>query len=89
MIADIKPKTIIAGVAVAVISALVVDAVKRSRTKNKAVANTDEPQFKNWTGDNQFFETDGDTHVENNLHLRMIPLDKNNTPYKCKCKDHA
>jgi hypothetical protein len=67
------------GFAAGVAAPLVVDAIKEYRKKQKAASQPQVPSntdhsFVAWTGDDNFFEIEGDRNVATNPHMRLVPL---------------
>lgn len=72
-------KTIITGLAVGIAAPLIVEYIKKRIKKAEAAkapkieSNTDH-SFSQWVGDDKMFELEGDTSVNGNPHMSLVPL---------------
>ena len=71
--------TLASGLAVGIAAPLIVEYIKKRIKKSEAAkapkieANTDH-SFSQWVGDDNFFELEGDTNVNSNPHMSLVPL---------------
>jgi hypothetical protein len=71
--------TLVSGLLVGITAPLIVDHIRKRRKQKEATAqprveaNTDH-LFVQWTGDDNFFEIEGDTNVRTNPFMTLVPL---------------